>query len=227
MVSLRSLADGLLLHQSKYIHDLLERSNMLTCNDIYTPMFPINELHNGDNTHFLDESIYRSIVCGLKYLSFTRPDITFSVNKLKSTSSHGILFSKQNSQQLQGYGVFFGSSFVSWCSYLYLVATTSELLWIRLLFKEIDLSSSFLPLLWCDNLSMEIDFHFIRYLIQKKELQVQYISSRDQLENILTRIIFLFMWKYTLGSTLQNTPTPEKECTLSVVMDRKSKGDEV
>ncbi|WMV57215.1 hypothetical protein MTR67_050600 [Solanum verrucosum] len=75
-------SDGLLLHQSKYIHDLLERSNMLTCNDISTPMCPSNKLHNGDNTQFLDESLYRSIVGGLQYLTFTRPDISFSVNKV-------------------------------------------------------------------------------------------------------------------------------------------------
>uniref|UniRef100_A0A3Q7G4R6 Reverse transcriptase Ty1/copia-type domain-containing protein n=1 Tax=Solanum lycopersicum TaxID=4081 RepID=A0A3Q7G4R6_SOLLC len=69
------LSDGLLLHQSKYIHDLLERSNMLTCIDISTPMCPSNELNNVKRI--------------LQYLKFT--------------SSHGILFSKQNSQQLQGY----------------------------------------------------------------------------------------------------------------------------
>ena len=163
---------------------------------------------------------------------------------LKSTSSHGILFSKQNSQQLQGYCdadwegsiddrkfttgfvIFFGSQFASWCSckqrfvsrsttevkYRYLVVTTSELLWIRLLLKEIDLSSGSLPLLWCDNLSatyltanpvlhsrtkhMKIDFHFIRDLVQKKELWVQYISSHDQLENILTKPLLKDLFYY-------------------------------
>ena len=230
---------------------------MLTCSDISTPMCPSNKLHNGDSTQFLDESPYRSIVGGLQYLTFTRTDISLSVNEfcqfmhsptekhrisvkrilryLKSTSSHVILFSKQNSQQLQGYcgadwgcsiddrksttgyAIFLGSSLVSWCSlkqrsvshstteaeYRSLAAATSELLWVRLLLKEIDLSSGSLPSLWCDNLSatyltanpvlhsrtkhMKIDFHFIRDLVQKKELWVQYISSHDKLADILTK----------------------------------------
>ncbi|KAH0656713.1 hypothetical protein KY285_031595 [Solanum tuberosum] len=87
--------------------------------------------------------------------------------------------------------------------YRSLAAATSEPLWIRLLLKEIDLSSGSLPSLWCDNLSatyltanpvfysrtkhMEIDFHYIRDLVQKKELRVQYISSHDQLADILTK----------------------------------------
>ncbi|WMV10378.1 hypothetical protein MTR67_003763 [Solanum verrucosum] len=141
-----------------------------TWSDISTHMCPSNKLHNSDNIQFFDESLYRSIVGGLQYLTFTRPDISFSVNKicqfmhsptekhwaaikrilrcLKSTSSHG-------------------SSLVSWCSrkhrfvsrsttkaeYRSLAAATSELLWIRQLLKEIDLSSGSLPSL-CDNLSV-------------------------------------------------------------------------
>lgn len=118
-------SDGLLLYQSKCTHDLLECCNMLTCSDICTLMCPSNKLHASDNTQFLEESLYRSIVGGLQYPTFARRDISFLVNKifqfmhiptekrwaavkrilryLKSTSSHGIFFSNQNSHQLQGY----------------------------------------------------------------------------------------------------------------------------
>lgn len=73
---------GLLLSQHKYIHDLLEKSNMVNANDVTTPMSPsyVPSIHDGIS--LTDAMECRSIVGGLQYLSLTRPDIAFAVNKL-------------------------------------------------------------------------------------------------------------------------------------------------
>ncbi|CAL9233663.1 unnamed protein product [Arabidopsis halleri] len=79
--------------QRKYITDLLKKHNMLDAKPVHTPLSttPQLTLHSGDL--LTDASQYRSIVGSLQYLAFTRPDISFAVNKLsqfihKSTHDH-------------------------------------------------------------------------------------------------------------------------------------------
>ncbi|CAA7040557.1 unnamed protein product [Microthlaspi erraticum] len=73
---------GLHLMQRKYIVDLLTKTHMLDAKPITTPMAtsPKLTLHSGKPLDSAKE--YRMVVGSLQYLAFTRPDITFSVNKL-------------------------------------------------------------------------------------------------------------------------------------------------
>lgn len=70
------------LNQHKYIYDLLERTNMLGAKEASTPMSnsAALSLHNASSS--TDAAEYRSIVGALQYLSHTRPDICFAINKL-------------------------------------------------------------------------------------------------------------------------------------------------
>lgn len=73
---------GVLLSQHKYIHDLLEKADMLHANIVHTPMSPNHMPSLHDGVSLSDANTYRSIVGGLQYLSLTRPDVAFAVNKL-------------------------------------------------------------------------------------------------------------------------------------------------
>ena len=80
---------------------------------------------------------------------------------------------------------------------------TAEILWIRSLLSELRLPSSPSTTLWCDNLGatflyanpvfhartkhVEVDYHFVRDRVAKKEIQVRFISSKDQLADVLTK----------------------------------------
>jgi hypothetical protein len=67
------------LSQEKYTKDLLKRFNMEKCKPIKTPM-PTNghlDLDEGGNP--VDQTIYRSMIDSLLYLTASRPDIMFSV----------------------------------------------------------------------------------------------------------------------------------------------------
>jgi len=77
-------SSGLVLTQRKYIHDLLVRTNMDTSKSVSTPMLPADKLslHDGDPLSPEDTTKYRSVVGTLQYLSLTRPDISFSVNRV-------------------------------------------------------------------------------------------------------------------------------------------------
>ncbi|KAG7543090.1 Ribonuclease H-like superfamily [Arabidopsis thaliana x Arabidopsis arenosa] len=73
---------GLYLMQRKYITDLLRKSNMLDAKPVSTPMSPTPKLSLLSGTALDDASEYRAILGSLQYLAFTRPDISFAVNRL-------------------------------------------------------------------------------------------------------------------------------------------------
>lgn len=75
-------SQGLLIHQTKYIKDLLQKANMVDCKPCLTPCHPNQKLLNHDSPPFSDPTYYRSLVGALQYLTFTRPDIAFSVNQV-------------------------------------------------------------------------------------------------------------------------------------------------
>ncbi|KAK1604433.1 hypothetical protein QYE76_028106 [Lolium multiflorum] len=75
---------GLVLTQKKYALDLLQRAGMLKCTPASTPMTVVDKLSASEGVLLTaDEATrYRSVVGGLQYLTLTRPDISFAVNKV-------------------------------------------------------------------------------------------------------------------------------------------------
>jgi hypothetical protein len=73
---------GLYLSQRRYIHDLLRKTNMHEAKPISSPMASSTSLSQFQGTPLSDPSSYRSTVGSLQYLSLTRPDIAFAVNKV-------------------------------------------------------------------------------------------------------------------------------------------------
>uniref|UniRef100_A0A2N9I1U4 Reverse transcriptase Ty1/copia-type domain-containing protein n=1 Tax=Fagus sylvatica TaxID=28930 RepID=A0A2N9I1U4_FAGSY len=72
----------LYLSQHRYIHDLLRKTNMHEAKPISSPMASSTSLSQFQGTPLSDPSSYRSTVGSLQYLSLTRPDIAFAVNKV-------------------------------------------------------------------------------------------------------------------------------------------------
>jgi Reverse transcriptase (RNA-dependent DNA polymerase) len=111
--------------QTKYLKEILTRAKMLNANSLPSRMCPKTTLSMADGDHFVDPYLYRSIVGALQYATLTRPDITFSVNKvsqfmqssstshwtavkrilryLKGTLSHGIVLKPASSFTLHAY----------------------------------------------------------------------------------------------------------------------------
>ena len=73
---------GLFLSQHKYVRDLLSNTSMSGANDVSTPLSTTKSLQLIDGTAAMDSSEFRRIIGHLQYLSLTRPDISFAVNKL-------------------------------------------------------------------------------------------------------------------------------------------------
>ncbi|KAL5703600.1 hypothetical protein ACHQM5_022129 [Ranunculus cassubicifolius] len=71
---------GLHLSQTKYVVDLLRRTNMLECKPCHTPISAKSQLSITDGLPLSDPTEYRQIVGSLQYLNLTRPDISYAVH---------------------------------------------------------------------------------------------------------------------------------------------------
>ena len=75
-------ATGLILTQRKYLQDLLTKTRMITAKSCSTPMCSSKKLFHDDSKPFEQPTMYKSTIGALQYLTLTRPDIAYSVNKL-------------------------------------------------------------------------------------------------------------------------------------------------
>ena len=70
--------------QEKYASDLLKRVGMSNCKASPTPLSSSEKVskHEGVSLSVEDSTNYRSVVGALQYLTLTRPDLAYSVNKV-------------------------------------------------------------------------------------------------------------------------------------------------
>ncbi|XP_019170412.1 PREDICTED: uncharacterized protein LOC109165898 [Ipomoea nil] len=73
--------NGLLLSQRRYMTDLLGRSGMADCKPLTTPAAVTKSVIQTDELHD-NPTQYRRIVGALQYLTITRPDLPYAVNRL-------------------------------------------------------------------------------------------------------------------------------------------------
>jgi len=253
--------NGILLSQGKYAGDILARVGMVKCKPVSTPLSATEKLscYEGSPLGAEGSTRYRSIVGALQYLTLTRPDLAFSVNKvcqflhapttvhwtavkrilryIKYTVDFGLKIERSQSTLISafsdadwagsiddrrstgGFAVFFGSNLISWSArkqptvsrssteaeYKSMANATAEVIWVESLLAELGVHPKQAPCLWCDNLGatylsanpvfharakhIEIDFHFVRERVVRKQLQVKLVSSEDQLADGFTKAL--------------------------------------
>jgi histone deacetylase 1/2 len=83
-IEVSKVSDGLLLSQQRYAADVIKRANMEKSKSVDTPISTIDKLSLNDGVRLgpVDSTQYRSMVGALQYLTLTRPDISFAVNKV-------------------------------------------------------------------------------------------------------------------------------------------------
>jgi len=83
-IEVKNVPEGLLLSQGRYAADILIRSGMDKAKAVDTPLSVSEKLSvtDGAKLETEDATRYRSLVGALQYLTLTRSDISFSVNKV-------------------------------------------------------------------------------------------------------------------------------------------------
>jgi hypothetical protein len=84
VIEVKKQSGSLLLTQEKYASDILRRVGMLMCKPTPTPMSTSDKFsaHAGEKLGPDAITKYHSIVGALQYLSLTRSDLAFSINKV-------------------------------------------------------------------------------------------------------------------------------------------------
>lgn len=79
---------GIHLCQHKYVVQLLQETSFLAAKPLSYPMDPNLHLNDFDGTPLEDPSQYRRLIGRLMYLTISKPDISFTVNKLSQYMTH-------------------------------------------------------------------------------------------------------------------------------------------
>jgi histone deacetylase 1/2 len=116
-----------------------------------------------------------------------------------------------------GFAVFLGSNLVSWSArkqatvsrssteaeYKAVANATAEIMWIQTLLMELGIRAPRAAKLWCDNIGakylsanpvfhartkhIEVDYHFVRERVARKLLDIEYVSTKDQVADGFTK----------------------------------------
>nr|GFA43073.1 ribonuclease H-like domain-containing protein [Tanacetum cinerariifolium] len=173
-VSLTRDTSKMFLSQQNYATAVLERVGMLTCNPCRTPVDTDSKL-SADGDLVSDRTLYRNLAGALQYLTFTRPDISYAVQKLySSTTSTLVAYSDVDwagcpttRQSTSGYCVFLRNNLLFWSSkrqftishsraeakYLGVANAVTETCWLHNLLRELHTPLPTATLVYCDNVS--------------------------------------------------------------------------
>ncbi|XP_019166894.1 PREDICTED: uncharacterized protein LOC109162665 [Ipomoea nil] len=73
--------DGLLLSQQRYMKDILKRASMIDYKSLPTPV-SLSQVYESSKVPYADSTQYRSLAGAPQYLTMTRPDMSYAVNRL-------------------------------------------------------------------------------------------------------------------------------------------------
>jgi uncharacterized membrane protein YciS (DUF1049 family) len=78
-LQIKQTHEGIIIHQQKYVKELLKKFEMENAKPASTPMATTTKLGKDEDGTSVDESMYRGMIGSLLYLTASRPDIMFSV----------------------------------------------------------------------------------------------------------------------------------------------------
>jgi histone deacetylase 1/2 len=126
-IEVNKVHNGLVLNQAKYPHHMLGHVNMTNCTGTPTPLSLPEKISTREGVllGLKDITKYKSMVGALQYLTLTRPDISYAINKVcqylhapkivyltsskrimryvKCTITIGLTFTKSSSTQVSAF----------------------------------------------------------------------------------------------------------------------------
>jgi hypothetical protein len=116
-LQVKQMEDSIFISQSKYAKNIVKKFGLDNGGHKRTLAATHLKLTKDESGIFVDQSMYKSMIGSLLYLTASRPDITFTVGVcaryqvepkrilkyINSTSDHGILYSYSENSKLMGY----------------------------------------------------------------------------------------------------------------------------
>ncbi|KAI3763017.1 hypothetical protein L1987_53464 [Smallanthus sonchifolius] len=213
--------DGIYLHQTKYVQDILSKYKM-NDSSTYGTHIPVNHgLHPDKDGKDVDRRLYSGMIGSLKYLTASRPDIMFDI--LERETRLGLRYSKQQSFDFKAYTdsdyggcnldrkstsggcQFLGDRLVSWqckkqstvsvstCEAKYIVAASgcSQILWIQQQLRDYGLNFTGTPLFTDNNATMSITNNPVKHS-KTKHIEIRHHFIRDCAEKHLIELVKVY-----------------------------------
>ncbi|XP_019184337.1 PREDICTED: uncharacterized protein LOC109193229 [Ipomoea nil] len=171
---------------------------MVDCKQLATPASTTQAVTPSDEP-FDNPTQYRRIVEALQYLTITRSDLSYAVNRLcqfmhTPTVDHWAMVKRVLRKSTSGYAVFLGTNLVSWLSrkqrtvarssteaeYKALADVAAEVTWVVSLLRELSLHTGQPSTLWCDNLGAPYLCANPVFHARTKHVEIDYHFVRDK-----------------------------------------------
>ncbi|KAI3774030.1 hypothetical protein L1987_48573 [Smallanthus sonchifolius] len=209
--------DGIYLHQTKYVHDILSKYKMNVSSTYGTPI-PVNHgLHPDKDGKDVDSRLYHGMIGSLMYLTASRPDIIFAVclcsrfqsqpkeshmiavkrifRYLKGKPRLGLWYSKQQSFDFKAYtdsdygGCNLDRKSTSGGSeYIAAASGCSQILWIQQQLRDYGLNFTGTPLFIDNNVTMSITNNPVKHS-KTKHIEIRHHFIRDCAEKHLIELV--------------------------------------
>ncbi|KAI3826790.1 hypothetical protein L1987_00846 [Smallanthus sonchifolius] len=196
-------SDGILLHQRKYVFDLLVKFGMESCKPTRVPMESNLALRADEGKELEDVTMYRKIVGSLIYLTLTRPDISYAVGVLSRfvqsprkphlDAVRLVLRKRQPTVSLS----------TTEAEYRAATMAAQECVWLVQLLKELNQKLDDKVTIFGDNISsillaenptfhartkhIEVHYHFIREKVLNGEIDFKYVNTLEQVADMFTK----------------------------------------
>ncbi|GKD99033.1 retrovirus-related pol polyprotein from transposon TNT 1-94 [Tanacetum coccineum] len=210
-------SEGIFIFQEKYVKDLLKKYDLADCASVKCHMPPPNNLGLDELGVSVNETLFRSMIGSLMYLTASRPDIQFSTclcarhqadpkeshlvavkrifRYLKGTPNLSLWYPKGSGFDLKAYS----DSDYAGCN---LDRKSTSVLRIKSQLADYDVLYDKVPI-FCDNTSaiaisnnpvlhsrtkhIDIRYHFIRDHILKGEIELHFVPTDLQLADIFMK----------------------------------------
>ncbi|XP_031266694.1 uncharacterized protein LOC116125116 [Pistacia vera] len=175
-MEINQLAYGIFVSQRKYANEILKKFSMKNCNLVSTHLVQNQKLCKEYGASKVDESMYRSLVGCLLYLTITRPDLMYAsglLSRFMNEPNSDWAGSLDDMRNTSGYAFSLNLGAFCWLSKKQETIAQSSTTSIVAMAKN--------PILHGLTKHIKIMFHAVREAEQAKEVKLMHYRSEEQL----------------------------------------------
>ncbi|KAL4579862.1 hypothetical protein LXL04_016030 [Taraxacum kok-saghyz] len=181
-LQVKQVSNGILLHQGKYVTDMLKKFGFQDSREASTPMAERPLLNSDPDGSPVDQTSYLSMIRSLMYLTASRPDIVFSVCQyLKGRPKLGLWYPKNSAFDLYAFidsnygGCELGDRLISWqCKKLQTVSTSTA-------------EAEYVAASTCSSQHIDIKVHFIRDCFECGLIHLDQVHTDNNVADLFTK----------------------------------------